>query len=336
MAKLRLAPVAPGRLGGVAFQHGIAFRRIQTLQKAPAMRIKPHGQPPSSSQFRKAPRNRQAIGYFPAKVIHQHGQVLIREGFMEHFSSAHRAAGIADQRMGHGAIAARSAEPMGGRVIGIADKALGPFSLRGAAADGSGIGHHILHFRARAVARFHRQKCGLRQFNAHLIGVMRRNTGRTQLLQQHGFQIHQLHKGTADIKQGIARADPLAFFMHHFNLERGAARRRHGTQPIQHQPRRRNHRAAQKHRIAHFGITKALHHGLSAVEIAIGAGGYHRIRHIGRRRKGCSLPAAGRVHCAAWAGAVRPATRRAFNSSAIRNASSSDCSALSLGSQEVA
>ena len=124
------------------------------------------------------------------------------------------------------------------RVIGIADEALGAFCLRGAAADGSGIGHHVLHFRPGAVARFHRQESRLRQFNAHLIGVMRRNTGRAEFLQQHGFQIHQLHKGTADIKQRIARADPLAFFMHHFNLESGAARRRDGTQPIQHQPRR--------------------------------------------------------------------------------------------------
>ena len=222
------------------------------------------------------------------------------------------------------------------RVIGIADKALGSFSLRGAAADGSGIGHHVLHFRPGAVACLHGQESGLRQFNAHLIGVMRRHTCRAELLQQHGFQIHQLHKGTADIKQGIACADPLAFFMHHFNLKRGATRRRDRIQPIQHQPRRRNHRAAQEDRIGHFGITKALHHRLGAVEIAIGAGGNHRIRHIGCRRKGCSLPAAGRVHCAAWAGAVRPATRRAFNSSAIRKASSSDCSAFKRGSQEVA
>ena len=127
---------------------------------------------------------------------------------------------------------------MGGRVIGIADEALGAFRLRGAAADGSGIGHHVLHFRPGAVARFHGQESGLRQFDAHLIGVMRCNTGRAEFLQQYGFQIHQLHKGTTDIKQGIARADPLAFFMHHFDLERGAARRRDRLQPIKHQPRR--------------------------------------------------------------------------------------------------
>ena len=255
---------------------------------------------------------------------------------MEHFSRAHRAAGIADQRMRHGAIALGGAEPMRGRVIGIADKALGPFRLRGPATDGCGIGHHVLHFRPGAVARFHRQKRGLRQFDTHLIGVMRRNTGRAELLQQHGFQIHQLHKGPADIKQGIARADPLAFFMHHFNVKFSRARRRHGAQPIQHQPGRRNHRAPQKHRIGDLRITKALHHGLGAVEIAIGTGGNHLIRHIRCRRGGFSPPAAEHVHCAAWAGAARPATRRAFNSSAIRKASSSDCSALSRGSQEVA
>jgi hypothetical protein len=99
------------------------------------MGIKAHGKPAGSGQFGEAARHGQAIGYLSAKVIHQHRQVFIREGFVEHLGSAHRAAGIANQRMGHGAIALGRTKPMGGGVIGIADKALGPFRLRGPAAD---------------------------------------------------------------------------------------------------------------------------------------------------------------------------------------------------------
>ena len=299
MAQLSLATVAAGRLRGVAFQHGVAFRGVQPFQKAPAMGVEPHGKPAGSGQFGEAARDGQAIGYFSAEVIHQHRQVFVREGFVEHLRRAHRAAGIADQRMRHGAIALGRAKPMGGGVIGIADEALGAFCLRCLAANGSRIGHHVLHFSARAVARFHGQKGSLWQFNTHLIGVMRRHTCRAELLEQHGFQIHQLHERSSDIQQRIASADPLPFFMHHFDLKRGSTRSRDRAQPIQHQPRCRNYRAAQKHRIGHLRIAKAADHRLGAVEIAIGAGGNHRIRHIGCRRKGCSLPAAGRVHCAA-------------------------------------
>ena len=105
MAKLSLATVAAGRLGGVAFQHGVAFRGVQPLKEAPAMGIKAHGEPPSRGQFGEAARDGQAIGYFSAEVIHQYRQVFIREGFVEHLGGAHRAAGIADQRMRHGPIA---------------------------------------------------------------------------------------------------------------------------------------------------------------------------------------------------------------------------------------
>ena len=73
---------------------------------------------------------------------------------------------------------------MRSRVIGIAYKALGAFCLRGAAANRCGIGHHVLHFRPGAVARFHGEESGLRQFDTHLIGVMGRNTGRAEFLQQ--------------------------------------------------------------------------------------------------------------------------------------------------------
>ena len=135
MAKLRLAPVAPGRLRGVAFQDGVAFSGIKPFQKAPTMGVEPHGKPAGSGQFGEATRHRQAIGYLPPEVIHQHSQVFIREGFVEHLGSAHRAAGIANQRLGHGALALGRTKPMGGGVIGFADKALGPFRLRGPAAD---------------------------------------------------------------------------------------------------------------------------------------------------------------------------------------------------------
>ena len=50
----------------------------------------------------------------------------------------------------------------------------------------------------------------LRQRKAHLIGVVRRDAGRSDLLQQDGFKVGQMHHAAGDVDDRFAGADPVA------------------------------------------------------------------------------------------------------------------------------
>ncbi len=102
--------------------------------------------------------DRQRVGDLAAEIIDQHGQRIVGEGFVEHLGRTHRRAGVADQRMRHGAKAARHAEPVRRAVVGVADEALRTLPPGGVAADAGGVGHHLLHLGAGAVPRLHREE----------------------------------------------------------------------------------------------------------------------------------------------------------------------------------
>ena len=91
--------------------------------------------------------------------------------------------------MRHGAQATFGAEPVRRPIVGVADETLGPFPPRRLAADRGGVGHHVLHLRTRAVPRVHGEERDMRQRQAHLIGVVRGDTGGAELLQQDGFKV---------------------------------------------------------------------------------------------------------------------------------------------------
>ena len=159
---------------------------------------------------------------------------------------------------------------MRGPVVGVADEALRPFPLRRIAADGGSVGHHVLHLGAGAVACLHCQERGTGQGKAHLIGVVRSDGSRTDLLQQDGFQVGQLHQAAADIGERLAGADPGALVVHQLDVEAGAAFACHVLQPFDHQPRRGNHRAAHEHRVGHPLVAEPRDDRARAVEVAVG------------------------------------------------------------------
>ena len=150
--------------------------------------------------------------------------MLVREGVVEHLGRAHGRAGVADQRMRHGADAARRAEPVRGGVVGVADETLGAFLARRGAADRGGVGHHVLHLGAGAVARLHRQERDLGQGEAHLVGVVRGHAGRAELLEHDRLEVRQRDEAAGDVDDRLAGADPAAFGIVHVEVELGAAR----------------------------------------------------------------------------------------------------------------
>ena len=56
----------------------------------------------------------------------------------------------------------------------------------------------------------------------------------------------------------VAGADPGAFRVHDLDVEGGAARGRHGLQPVHHQARRADDGAAQEHRVGDARVAEAL------------------------------------------------------------------------------
>ena len=166
---------------------------------------------PDCGQFGKPRADRERVGDLAAEIVGQHGHRFVGKGLAEHLGGAQGGAGVADQRMRHRAEAARRAEPVRGAVVGVADEALGAFALRRVAADRGSVGHHVLHLGAGAVARLHRQERDVRQGEAHLVGVVRGDRGRADLLQQDCFEIGQLHQAAADVGERLAGADPVAF-----------------------------------------------------------------------------------------------------------------------------
>ena len=177
---------------------------------------------------------------------------------MEHLGGAHGGAGIADQRMRHGAEAARRAEPVRGAVVGVADEALGALALGRRAADRGGVGHHVLHLGAGAVTRLHREEGNARQRQAHLIGVVRGDAGRADLLQQDCFQVRQMQRCCRSDRRSARRRRPSRLPVDQVDFELGAARSAPPLQPVQHQPRRGDHRAAQEDRIGDPPVAELL------------------------------------------------------------------------------
>ncbi len=175
--------------------------------------------------------------------------------------------------MRHGAHAARAAVPMRRAVIGVADEALGTFLLRRRTADRRAIGHHILHFRAGAVPCIHGEEGDAGQRQAHLIGVVRRHAGRSDLLQHDRLEIREQGETAADINQRLPRTGPATFGMSHIDFEAGAAGGGHFVDPVQHQAWCRDHGTAQEHRVGDPTVAEAFHHLTGAIEINIRAGG---------------------------------------------------------------
>jgi len=99
--------------------------------------------------------------------------------------------------------------PRSRRCGGAADKPDRAGNLPGVGrADCRGIGHHLGHFGARAMACIHRQKRHARQVGAHRRGVVGGDAGRPDLLQQHGFEIDQMIERAGYVEDRFAGADP--------------------------------------------------------------------------------------------------------------------------------
>ena len=173
-------------------------------------------------------------------------------------------------------------------VIGVADEAFGALGLGGAGADGGGVGHDLLHFRAGAVARIHGQEGGVRQGDAHLEGVVCGDAGGADFLQEDGFQVGQGLEAAGDVDQRLAGADPGAFGVHQLDVEFLAARLGDRFQPFDHERRGADHRAAEEDRVGDAPVAEAGDDGAGAVEIGVRAGGDVRVGERGRDHDGAA------------------------------------------------
>ena len=193
-------------------------------------------------------------------------------------------------------------------------------------ADRGGIGHHLRHLGAGAVARVHGQERDLRQVGAHRDRRCRRRR-RPAPASAAGCVSRSTRciERAGDVQDRLAGADPVALRVDAARSSNAvAARRRDCLQPVERQPRRRDHRPAHEDRVGDPQSPKRPTIALVRQEIAVGPA-----RAISRRPDGLAWPrpswrrgAAG--YCAAAAPAVaRRAARSSFSSSAIRKASSS-------------
>ena len=101
-----------------------------------------------------------------------------------------------------------------------------------------------------------------------------------------------------DIDDRLAGADPLPSGCTTSNSKLGAARGGHLGQPIQHQPRRGDHRPPQEHRVGHAHIAERCDHLARAIEIGVGprgdsprSGVAAAVRRPGHRRDYCAATA---------------------------------------------
>ena len=200
----------------------------------------------------------ERIGDFAAVVVDEHGHRLVREDLVVHLRRPDRGAGIADEGVGHRAVAPLIAEVVGGRIGRVADEADGAgLLLRRLRADACRIGHHLGHFDACAVARVHRQEGDPGQAARHGVGVVGGDAGGAQPLEVERFQIDQMAEGAREIHQGLAGADPLAFLELAVGGEHGAALGRDRLQPLDHQAGREADRPPQKQRVGDPGVAEA-------------------------------------------------------------------------------
>ncbi len=185
----------------------------------------------------------------------------------------------------------------------------------------------------------------LRQLHAHGEGVVGGDTGGAQLLQEDRFQIDQRVQRTGQEDDWLAGADPAAFLVVHFDIERNAARFCDSLEPLDHDTRRGNDRTAHEDRIGHLRVAELRHDVLGAGEVFVGPARHVRLawnQVAVRLRMLChveAVPRGGRAlahygarYCAA-ANLCTVPFRASFSDSATRKASSSDWLALRRGSQ---
>ena len=249
---------------------------------------------------------------------------------MEHLGRAQRRTRIADQGVRHGAEALFAAEEMRRGVRGVADEAHGiDLALGAGGADRRGVGHHLGHLLARAVARVHGQEGRHRHVGAHRPGIVGRDAGRAQLLQEDRLEIHEMEERAGDVHHRFAGADPLALVVALVDLDIGLPIGRHLPQPVDREPGREHHGPAHEDGIGHAGVAELADHLLRSIEVVIGVLldlAVSRMRHRPSpgSRSGRAGQVAGRALCTD--------RRSAFSCSASRNASSSAWLALSRGS----
>ena len=124
------------------------------------------------------------------------------------------------------------------------------------------------------------RKATVRQRQRHLVGVVGGDAGRADLLQQDRFEIGQMHHAAGEVDDRLAGADPVAFLVDQVDVDWVPRIGGGGLQPVEHQPGRADHRAAQEHRVSDAFVAEAGDDVLGAVEVAVGAGG-----DIGRQRR---------------------------------------------------
>ncbi len=126
--------------------------------------------------------------------------------------------------MRHGAQRLLAAEIMRGRLGGVADEAGGlDLAPRAGGTHGGGIGHHLGHFQAGAMARIHGEEGDIGQIGAHGEGIEGGDAGRAQLHQQQRLEIGEMHEGAGHIHDRLTGADPPALVILEIDLELGVA-----------------------------------------------------------------------------------------------------------------
>jgi hypothetical protein len=179
---------------------------------------------------------------------------------VEHLGGAQRRAGVADQRMRHGAEPALVAEIMRGGVGGVADEALGVgLAPRLGRADARGIRHHLGHLGAGAVPGIHGEEAHVRQIGAHQKGVEGGDARRPELLQEHGLDVDQLTERPGDVHERLAGADPVTLGKAELDLELDVTRAGDLAQPVERELRRAQHGAAHEHGVGPVDVAEPLH-----------------------------------------------------------------------------
>ena len=213
----------------------------------------------------------ETVGDLPAEVVDQHVQRIVGEGLVEHLGGAQRRAGVADQRVRHGAEAALVAEVVRRGVGGVADEAPGVGLAPGLGrADARGVRHHLGHLRAGAVPGIHRDEADVGQIGAHEERVERGDARRTELLQEHRLQVDQLPERSRDIEERLAGADPVALLEAQLDRELGAAGAADLEQPVERELGGAQHRAAHEHGVGGIDVAEPPHDLAGLQEILVG------------------------------------------------------------------
>ena len=236
------------------------------------MRIEPDAQQPCGRALREAAADRQRVGDLLAEIIDQRDKQFIRcRRLVHHLSRAQRRSGIADHGVRHRAQPPVATEIMRRCVRGVADEADGAgVALGRRRADGRRVSHHLRHLLTGAVTRVHGEEGHLGQIDAHRIGVIGGNAGRTDLLQIDRLEIDEVPEGTGDVEQRLAGADPGAFGITQVDLELGLARGGDGVQPVDREARREDDRPPHEDGVGHGHVAEALDRRFALHKVTVG------------------------------------------------------------------